>query len=51
MTKRFGAFELRLSIRDLLNQPLRWEQGGTIVQSTIRGRSIGLGVSYRLDGQ
>ncbi|MCX7929425.1 MAG: TonB-dependent receptor [Chlorobi bacterium] len=48
VTKRFDAVELRLSLRDLLNQPLRWEQGGTVVQSTIRGRSIGLGISYRL---
>jgi TonB-dependent receptor len=47
-TKRLGNLELRLTLRDILNQPLRWEQGGTIVQSTIRGRSIGLGVSYRL---
>ncbi|MDW8074160.1 MAG: TonB-dependent receptor [Bacteroidota bacterium] len=47
-TKRFGDFELRISIRDLLNQPLRWEQGNTVVQSTIRGRSIGVGLSYRL---
>ncbi|GIV53742.1 MAG: outer membrane protein [Candidatus Kapaibacterium sp.] len=48
VTKAFGAFQVRLSIRDLLNQPLRWEQGGTIVQSTIRGRSLGIGLSYRL---
>lgn len=48
MTKRFGDIELRLSIRDLLNQPLRWEQGGTVVQSTIRGRSVGIGISYRI---
>ncbi|GBD05662.1 hypothetical protein HRbin20_01251 [bacterium HR20] len=51
VSKRLGNFELRLSIRDLLNQPLRWEQGGTVVQSTIRGRSIGFGVSYRFGEQ
>lgn len=51
VSKRVGNFELRLSIRDLLNQPLRWEQGGTIVQSTIRGRSIGFGISYRFGEQ
>jgi hypothetical protein len=48
ITKSVGSLEFRLTIRDLLNQPLRWEQGGTIVQSTIRGRTLGLGVSYRI---
>ncbi len=48
VTKTIGAFDLRVSVRDILNQPLRWEQGGTVVQSTIRGRSIGVGISYRL---
>jgi outer membrane receptor protein involved in Fe transport len=48
VTKSVGSLEFRLTIRDLLNQPLRWEQGGTIVQSTIRGRTLGLGVSYRI---
>lgn len=42
------SLELKLSIRDLLNQPLTWEQDGALIQSNIRGMSLSLGFGYRL---
>ncbi|MFM8771933.1 MAG: TonB-dependent receptor domain-containing protein [Candidatus Kapaibacterium sp.] len=43
-----NALELKLSIRDLLNQPLKWEQNGALIQSNIRGMGISLGLGYRM---
>lgn len=40
-------FELKLAIRDLLNQPLNWQQGGVNIQSNVRGRTVSFGMSYR----
>ncbi len=42
------SFQARLSIRDLLNSPTEWEQGGVKVYSTLRGRSVGLSFGYKL---
>jgi outer membrane receptor protein involved in Fe transport len=44
----FGNLELKLAVRDLLNQPLRWEQSGQLIQSNIRGTNISLGFGYKL---
>ncbi|MFN9150323.1 MAG: TonB-dependent receptor domain-containing protein, partial [Bacteroidota bacterium] len=45
----FGdALEFKLSIRDLLNQPLKWEQNGALIQSNIRGMGVSLGLGYRM---
>lgn len=41
-------FQVRLSIRDLLNAPIEWEQGGVKTYSTLRGRSVGLSFGYKL---
>jgi TonB-dependent receptor len=40
--------ELKVSVRDLLNQPLTWEQNGALIQSNIRGMSMSIGLAYRL---
>ncbi len=42
------SLELKVSVRDLLNQPLKWEQNGALIQSNIRGMSMSLGLGYRL---
>jgi TonB-dependent receptor len=42
------SLELKVSIRDLLNQPLKWEQNGALIQSNIRGMSMSLGLGYRI---
>ncbi len=42
------ALEFKLSIRDLLNQPLKWEQNGALIQSNIRGMGVSLGLGYRM---
>ena len=43
-----APLELKVSIRDLLNQALKWEQNGALIQSNIRGMSMSLGLGYRL---
>jgi outer membrane receptor protein involved in Fe transport len=40
------AWNIRFTARDLLNQPLKWQQGNSIVMSQVRGRTFGLSVSY-----
>ena len=42
------ALEFKLSIRDLLNQPLKWEQNGALIQSNIRGMGVSVACGYRL---
>lgn len=42
-----SALELKFAVRDILNQPLYWEQGGINIQSNIRGRTFTFGVGYR----
>lgn len=42
-----GPFEFKLTVRDLLNQKLEWEQAGQIVASNLRGRTVALGMSFR----
>jgi len=42
------TIDLKFAIRDVLNQRLRWEQGGQVVSSELRGRSMNLSISYRL---
>jgi TonB-dependent receptor len=41
------SLELKVSVRDLLNQALKWEQNGALIQSNIRGMSMSLGLGYR----
>jgi hypothetical protein len=43
----FGALDVKLLVRDLLNQQLVWEQIGTRVASNLRGRTFTVGLSYR----
>lgn len=42
------SWEIKLAVRDLLNQPLKWEQEGSLVQSNLRGRSVSLGFGYKI---
>ena len=44
-----GNLELKFAIRDILNQPLYWEQGGVNIQSNIRGRTYTFGIGYRFN--
>lgn len=41
--------EFKLAVRDLLNQPLRWEQSGQLIQSNIRGMNVSLGFGFKLN--
>ena len=43
-----NKLDLKLIIRDLLNQSLIWQQGGSVFSSDLRGSSIGLSLGYRL---
>lgn len=43
-----NALTARFVVRDLFNQPVEWEQGGVMVASTRKGRSMGLSLSYQL---
>jgi hypothetical protein len=43
------AFTLKLSVRDLLNPPTDWVQGGVTVASVQRGRAISLSFGYTLN--
>ncbi len=42
-----GNAEVKLLVRDLLNQALVWEQIGTRVASNVRGRTFSLGFSFK----
>lgn len=43
-----GDLEFKFSVRDLLNQPLVWQQGSAAIQSNIRGRTFSFGIGYKL---
>jgi outer membrane receptor protein involved in Fe transport len=42
------VIEAKFVVRDLLNQPLIWEQGGTRVASNLRGRNFSISLGYRV---
>lgn len=42
-----SVLEIRLSIGDILNQQLVWEQVGQQVATNLRGRNISFGIGYR----
>lgn len=44
-----NQFDVKLIVRDLLNQDLIWEQGGRTFASNLRGTTIGLSLGYRLN--
>jgi TonB-dependent receptor len=44
-----NKMDLKLVVRDVLNQNLIWEQGGKTFASNLRGTSIGLSLGYRLN--
>ncbi len=49
LTQSIGSsLEMKFAVRDILNQPLYWEQGGVNVQSNIRGRTYSFGIGYRI---
>jgi TonB-dependent receptor len=43
-----NKMDLKLLVRDLLNQNLIWQQGGRTIQSNLRGTTVGLSLSYRI---
>ncbi len=43
-----NQFEIKLSVRDLLNQPLLWEQDGKRTAYNLRGTNISLGLSMTI---
>ncbi len=44
-----NKMDLKLIVRDLLNQNLLWQQGGRTVSSNLRGTTIGLSLGYRIN--
>jgi hypothetical protein len=42
-----SMFDVKLSVRDLLNQTLYWKQGDNTVQSNVFGTTISLSIAYR----
>lgn len=44
-----NKMDLKLIVRDLLNQNLIWEQGGRTFASNLRGTTFGLSLGYRLN--
>lgn len=44
----FDVLEAKFVVRDLLNQPLVWEQGGGRVNSDLRGRNFSVSLGYRI---
>lgn len=46
--QRIGErMDIKLAVRDLLNQPLIWEQQGKIIQSNIRGTTTSISFGYK----
>lgn len=43
-----NSLELKVVVRDILNQPLRWEQEGALIQSNVRGMGVSIGFGYKL---
>ncbi len=49
ITQPFASgLEIKLSVRDLLNQPLIWKQADNLTLSNIYGTTISIGLSYLL---
>ena len=40
-------FDVKLSVRDLLNQTLYWKQGDNTVQSNVFGTTFSLSIAYK----
>lgn len=49
VAQTIGNLELKAAIRDVLNQPLVWEQIGQTVASNLRGRGYSLSIGYRFN--
>ena len=49
VVKAFGDLDIKGSIKDILNQPLVWEQIGQTVASNIRGVGYSLSIGYRFN--
>lgn len=47
--QNIGGIEIKVSVSDLLNQPLQWEQVGQQVQSNVRGRTFSIGFSHKFN--
>lgn len=49
VAQTIGALEIKAAIRDVLNQPLVWEQIGQTVASNLRGRGYSISFGYRFN--
>lgn len=49
VSQAFGNFEMKASVKDLLNQPLVWEQIGRTVASNVRGVGYSFTIGYRFN--
>jgi len=48
-TQAIGDLEIKAAVKDILNQPLVWEQIGRTVSSNIRGVGYSLSIGYRFN--
>jgi outer membrane receptor protein involved in Fe transport len=49
VSQAIGNLEIKAAVRDILNQPLVWEQLGQVVASNIRGVGYSFGISYKFN--
>lgn len=49
VSQAFGDFDIKASVKDILNQPLVWEQIGRTVASNIRGVGYSFTIGYRVN--
>lgn len=48
ISQPIGQFDIKLSMRDLLNEPLTWRQDDKLVATNLRGSTISLSFGYRV---
>jgi hypothetical protein len=48
ISQPIGNFDIKLSMRDLLNEPLTWRQDEKLVATNLRGSTISLSFGYRV---
>ncbi len=48
ISQPIGKFDIKLSVRDLLNEPLTWKQDNKMVATNLKGSSVSLSFGYRV---
>lgn len=48
ISQPIGNFDIKLSMRDLLNEPLTWRQDEKLIATNLRGSTISLSFGYRV---